>query len=166
IPFAFDSVLAFGSAAVALPGVLLHSPAESLSHWRAAPAPHPAIASIHSFSYPALSGPLTTIALLFVVLVGCAYAAWALRRVRGPLARGLTFLLLWFALLPYVHSFDAILLLPVLAVLVAADQRGWGDATTEATVWAFAIIPFAYFVGWHVFFFNGFTAIPVALLLL
>ena len=95
-----------------------------------------------------------------------AYAAWALGRVRSPLARGLTVLLLWFALLPYVHSFDAILLLPLLAVLVAADQRGWGDATTEATVWAFAIIPFAYFVGWHVFFFNGFTAIPVALLLL
>jgi hypothetical protein len=65
-----------------------------------------------------------------------------------------------------VHSFDAILLLPVLAVLLAADQRGWRDATTEAAVWAFAIVPFAYFVGWHIGFFNGFTAIPVALLLL
>ena len=82
------------------------------------------------------------------------------------LGSGLTVLLLWFALLPYVHSFDAIVLLPLLAVLVAADQRGWGDATTEATVWAFAIIPFAYFVGWHVLFFNGFTAIAMALLLL
>ncbi len=166
ITFALGSVLAFGSAALALPGVLIHWPAEILSHWRAAQGSQPDIASIHSFYYPALSGPLKTIALLFVVLVGCAYAAWALRRVRVPLARGLTFLLLWFALLPYVHSFDAILLLPVLAVLVAADQRGWGDATTEATIWAFAIIPFAYFVGWHVFFFNGFTAIPMALLLL
>src|SRR6266513_1746954 len=166
ITFASGSVLAFGSAALALPGVLIHWPAEILSHWRAAQGSQPDIASIHSFYYPALSGPLKTIALLFVVRVGCAYAAWALGRVRGPLARGLTFLLLWFALLPYVHSFDAILLLPVLAVLVAADQRGWGDATTEATIWAFAIIPFAYFVGWHVFFFNGFTAIPMALLLL
>ncbi len=166
ITFALGSMLAFGTAALALPGVLIHWPAEILSHWRAAQGSQPDIASIHSFYYPALSGPLKTIALLFVVLVGCAYAAWALRRVRVPLARGLTFLLLWFALLPYVHSFDAILLLPVLAVLVAADQRGWGDATTEATIWAFAIIPFAYFVGWHVFFFNGFTAIPMAMLLL
>src|SRR5947208_2203324 len=166
ISFAAGSVLAFGGAALALPGVLIHWPSEILSHWRAAQGSQPDIASIHSFYYPALSGPFKTIALLFVVLAGCAYAAWALGRVRSPLARGLTVLLLWFALLPYVHSFDAILLLPLLAVLVAADQRGWGDATTEATVWAFAIIPFAYFVGWHVFFFNGFTAIPVALLLL
>jgi len=166
ITFASGSVLAFGAAALALPGVLIHWPAEILSHWRAAQGSQPDIASIHSFYYPALSGPVKTIALLFVVVAGCAYAAWALRRVRSPLGRGLTVLLLWFALLPYVHSFDAIVLLPLLAVLVAADQRGWGDATTEATVWAFAIIPFAYFVGWHVLFFNGFTAIAMALLLL
>jgi len=166
ITFAAGSVLAFGAAALALPGVLLHWPAEILSHWRAAQGSQPDIASIHSFYYPALSGPFKTIALLIVVVAGCAYAAWALRRLRSPLASGLTLLLLWFALLPYVHSFDAILLLPLLALLVAADQRGWRDATTEATVWAFAIVPFAYFVGWHVFFFNGFTAIPMALLLL
>src|SRR5437762_121945 len=166
LTFAAGSVLAFGAAALALPGVLIHWPAEILSHWRAAQGSQPDIASIHSFYYPALSGPVKTIALLFVVVAGCAYAAWALRRVRSPLGRGLTVLLLWFALLPYVHSFDAIVLLPLLAVHVAADQRGWGDATTEATVWAFAIIPFAYFVGWHVLFFNGFTAIAMALLLL
>jgi len=166
ISFAAGSVLAFGAAALALPGVLIHWPAEILSHWRAAQGPQPDIASIHSFYYPALSGPFKTGALIFVVLAGCAYAAWALRRVHAPLARGLTLLLLWFVLLPYVHSFDAILLLPLLAVLLAADQRGWGGATTEAALWAFAIVPFAYFVGWHVFFFNGFTAIPIALLLL
>jgi hypothetical protein len=68
--------------------------------------------------------------------------------------------------LPYVHSFDAILLLPVLAVLLAPDQGGWADLTTEVAVWAFAIVPFGYFVGWHLGFFNGFTAIPIALLLL
>src|SRR2546428_356544 len=166
LAIATGSVLAFGAAALALPGVLIHWPAEILSHWRAAQGPQPDIASIHSFYYPALSGPFKTGALIFVVLAGCAYAAWALRRVHAPLARGLTLLLLWFVLLPYVHSFDAILLLPPLAVLLAADQRGWGDATTEAALWAFAIVPFAYFVGWHVFFFNGFTAIPIALLLL
>jgi hypothetical protein len=113
-----------------------------------------------------MTGPIKTIALLLVVLAGGAYAAWAMRRVRVPRARGLTLLLLWFVLLPYVHSFDAILLLPVVAFLLMRDLRGWGDATTEVAVWAFATIPFAYFVGWHLGFFNGFTAIPVALLLL
>ena len=166
ISFAAGTVLAFGAAALALPGVLIHWPAEILSHWRAVQGPQPDIASIHSFYYPALMGPFKTIALVVVILAGCAYAAWALRRVRSPRARGLTLLLLWFVLLPYVHSFDAILLLPVLAFLLAPGQAGWADATTEVAVWAFAIVPFAYFVGWHVGFFNGFTAIPIALLLL
>ncbi|HET9849913.1 MAG TPA: glycosyltransferase 87 family protein [Candidatus Dormibacteraeota bacterium] len=166
ISFVGGSVLAFGAAALALPGVLIHWPAEILSHWRAAQGTQPDIASIHSFYYPALSGPLKTIALVVVMLSGCAYAAWALRRIRAPLARGLTVLLLWFVLLPYVHSFDAILLLPVLTVLLAPDLRGWEDATTEVALWAFAIVPFGYFVGWHLGFFNGFTAIPIALLLL
>jgi hypothetical protein len=166
ISFAAGSALAFGAAALALPGVLIHWPAEILTHWRAVQGPQPDIASIHSFYYPALNGPLKSIALGVVVLAGCAYAAWALRRVRAPLARGLTLLLLWFVLLPYVHSFDALLLLPVMAFLLAPDQRGWGDARTEVAVWAFAIVPFAYFVGWHLGFFNGFTAIPIALLLL
>jgi Glycosyltransferase family 87 len=166
ISFAAGSVLAFGAAALALPGVLIHWPAEILSHWRAAQGQQPDIASIHSFYYPTLSGPLKTVALLVVVLAGGAYTVWALQRVRTPLARGLTLLLMWFVLLPYVHSFDAILLLPLLAVLLAPDLRGWGDLTTEVAVWAFAIVPFGYFVGWHLGFFNGFTAIPIALLLL
>ena len=166
ISFAAGSLVAFGAAALALPGVLIHWPSEILSHWRAVQGPQPDIASIHSFYYPALSGPLKTIALLIVVLAGCAYAAWALRRVRAPLTRGLSLLLLWFVILPYVHSFDAILLLPVLAFLLAPDLRGWEAVITEVAVWAFAIVPFAYFVGWHIGFFNGFTAIPIALLLL
>jgi len=166
ISFAAGSAVAFGAAALALPGVLIHWPTEILSHWRAVQGPQPDIASIHSFYYPAVSGPVKTVALLLVLLAGGAYAGWALRRVQAPLARGLTLLLLWFVLLPYVHSFDAILLLPVLAFLLAPDQRGWGDLATEVAVWAFAIVPFAYFVGWHLGFFNGFTAIPIALLLL
>jgi len=166
ISFAAGSVLAFGAAALALPGVLIHWPTEILSHWRAVQGPQPDIASIHSFYYPGLSGPVKTIALLLVVIAGCAYAVWALRRVHQPLPRGLTLLLLWFVLLPYVHSFDAILLLPVLAFLLAADQRGWADVTTEVAVWAFAVVPFGYFVGWRLGFFNGFTAIAIAALLL
>jgi hypothetical protein len=164
--FAAGSLLAFGAAALALPGVLIHWPNEILSHWRAVQGPQPDIASIHSFYYPALSGPLKTIALGLVLLAGCAYGAWALRRVRTPWARGLMVLLLWFALLPYVHSFDAIVLLPVVAFLLTPDLSGWGDARTEVAVWTFAIVPFGYFVGWHLGFFNGFTAIPIALLLL
>jgi hypothetical protein len=73
--------------------------------------------------------------------------------------------LLWFALLPYVHSYDALLLLPVVAFLLEPDLRGWADPFTELALWSFAIIPFGYFVGLHLGFFNGFTAIPVALLL-
>lgn len=166
ISFGAGSVLAFGVAALALPGVLVHWPAEILSHWRAAQGQQPDIASIHSFYYPALAGSLKTAALFAVVIAGCAYAAWALRRIRAPLARGLTLLLLWFVLLPYVHSFDAILLLPLLAVLLESNLAGWGDAATEVALWAFTIVPFGYFLGWHLGFFNGFTAIPVALLLL
>ena len=166
ISFAAGSVVAFGAAALALPGVLRHWPNEILSHWRAVQGPQPDIASVHSFYYPALTGSFKTIALLVVLLAGCAYTLWALRRLRAPLARGLTLLLLWFALLPYVHSFDAILLLPVVAVLLGRDLDGWADPIGEAVLWAFAIVPFAYFVGLHVGFFNGFTALPVAVLLL
>jgi hypothetical protein len=54
----------------------------------------------------------------------------------------------------------------VVAFLLTRDLRGWGDATTEVALWAFATVPFAYFIGWHLGFFNGFTAIPVVLLLL
>ncbi|TME54745.1 MAG: DUF2029 domain-containing protein [Chloroflexi bacterium] len=166
ISFAAGSALAFAAAAVALPGSLIHWPNEILSHWRAVQGPQPDIASVHSLYYPALTGSVKTIALLLVLMAGCGYGLWALRRVRAPLARGLTALLLWFALLPYVHSFDAVLLLPVLAFLLAPDLRGWADPVAEIALWAFAIVPFAYFVGWHAGFFNGFTAIPVALLLL
>jgi Glycosyltransferase family 87 len=166
ISFAAGSVVAFGAAALALPGVLKHWPNEILSHWRAVQGPQPDIASLHSFYYPALTGPFKTIALVLVVLAGCGYALWALQRVRAPLARGLTLLLLWFALLPYVHSFDAIVLLPVLGFLLEPDLLGWADPVAEVALWAFAIVPFAYFVGWHLGFFTGFTAIPVALLLL
>jgi len=166
ISFGGGSILAFGVAALALPGVLFHWPAEILSHWRAAQGTQPDIASIHSFYYPALTGPLKTIALSLVIVAGGAYGLWSLRRIRDPLSRGLTLLLLWFVLLPYVHSFDAILLLPLLAVLLATDLAGWGDVPTEVTVWAFAIVPFAYFLGWDVGFFNGFTAIPITLLLI
>src|SRR5256714_11975326 len=166
VSFAAGSALAFGAAALALPGSLTHWPTEILAHWRAVQGPQPDIASIHSFYYPALTGSVKTIALLVVGVAACGYALWAWHRLRAPHARGLTLLLLWFAFLPYVHSFDAIVLLPVLAVLLEKDLRGWADPVAEVALWAFAIVPFAYFVGWHVGFFTGFTAIPDVVLLL
>lgn len=164
--FAAASALAFALATLALPGVVVHWAGEILTQWRAVQGTQPDVASLHSFYYPALSGWVKTAALALVILAGCAYGAWALRRARGPFERGLSFLLLWFALLPYVHSFDAILLIPVVAFLLQPDLRGWGDPAVEVVLWVFAIVPFAYFVGLHVGFFNGFTALPVALLVL
>lgn len=166
VSFTLSSLLAFGGAALALPGVLGHWANELLSHWRAVQGPQPDIASIHSFYYPALSGPVKTIALGLVLIAAAGYSLWALRRLRSGLARGLSLLLLWFAFLPYVHSFDAILLLPVVAFLLQPDLSGWADPLTELALWSFAVIPFGYFVGLHLGFFNGFTAVPVALLLI
>ena len=164
--FGAGSLAAFALAALALPGVLGHWANELLSHWRAVQGTQPDVASIHSFYYPALTGPLKTVALILVLIAGAAYTAWAVRRRRDARVRGLTVLLLWFALLPYVHSFDAILLLPLVAVLLGADLRGWADPMTEAVLWTFAILPFGYFIGLRIGFFNGFTAVPVLLLLL
>lgn len=164
--FGGGSIVAFAVAALALPGVLGHWANELMSHWRAVQGTQPDVASIHSFYYPALTGPLKTVALLIVLTLGAAYTWWAVRRARDARARGLTVLLLWFALLPYVHSFDAILLLPLVAFLLRPDLGGWADPLTEVVLWAFAILPFGYFIGLRFGFFNGFTAVPVLLLLL
>jgi glycosyl transferase family 87 len=164
ISFLAGSLLAFAAAAVALPGVPVSWFNELWSHWRAVQGAQPDVASLHSFYYPALGGVAKTLALALVMLAGAGYGVWALRQLREPLPRALTALLLWFAFLPYVHSFDAILLLPVVAFVLGPELEGWTDPLTELTLWAFAIIPFAYFLGLRIGFFNGFTAIPVALL--
>jgi Glycosyltransferase family 87 len=164
--FAGGSLVAFGVATLMLPGVLWHWANELMSHWRAAQGIQPDVASIHSFYYPALTAPIKTVALIVVMAAGAAYTLWAIRRAPDARSRGLTLLLLWFALLPYVHSFDAILLVPVIFVLLGPDLRGWADPLTEVAIWAFAIVPFGYFIGLRIGFFNGFTAVPVLLLLL
>jgi len=164
--FSGGSAVALGVAALALPGVLGHWANELMSHWRAAQGIQPDVASIHSFYYPALTGPLKTVALIIVLAAGAAYTVWAIRRETDARRRGLTLLLLWFALLPYVHSYDAILLLPLVACLLRPDLSGWADPLTEVVVWGFAILPFGYFIGLRFGFFNGFTAVPVLLLLL
>ena len=164
--FGGGSLVAFGVATLTLPGVLGHWANELMSHWRAAQGIQPDVASIHSFYYPALTAPIKTVALIVVMAAGAAYTLWAIRRTPDARSRGLTLLLLWFALLPYVHSFDAILLVPVVFALLGRDLRGWADPLTEVAIWAFAIVPFGYFIGLRIGFFNGFTAVPVLLLLL
>jgi glycosyl transferase family 87 len=164
--FFAGSLLGFAAAALALPGFPVTWFNELWSHWRAVQGAQPDVASLHSFYYPALGGLAKTLALGAAMLAGAAYGIWALRRVRDPLPRALTALLLWFAFLPYVHSFDAILLLPVVAFLLGAELEGWSNPLTEVALWAFAIVPFAYFLGLRIGFFNGFTAIPLLLLVL
>jgi len=164
LSFGGFSVLGMVLASLAIPGVLVHWVNEVLTQWRTLQGPQPDVASLHSFYYPALSGWLKTIALAIVLLGGLVYMIWALRRTRTRYRQALTLLLLWFALLPYVHSFDAILLLPVVAYLIEPDLSGWTHPAAEIALWAFAIVPFGYFIGLHLGYFNGFTAVPIALL--
>jgi len=51
-------------------------------------------------------------------------------------------------------------------VLLGPRLEGWADPLVEITIWAFLILPLCYFLGLRFGYFNGFTAIPVALLLL
>src|SRR5256885_15042665 len=78
LTFAAGSVLAFGAAALALPGVLIHWPAEILSHWRAAQGSQPDIRPVPSIYYPALRGPPQTHAPLLGGFGGVAHAPRAL----------------------------------------------------------------------------------------
>jgi hypothetical protein len=76
---------------------------------------------------------------------------------------GMTLLVIWLCAVPFVHSFDAILLLPVVAILVEPTLRGLDDPWVELAIWAFALCPLLYFTGLHLGPLNGFGAIPVAL---
>jgi hypothetical protein len=164
--FVLGSSILTLAAALALGPTLFHWPIELLQHWRAVQGPQPDVASIHSFYYPALTGGIKTAALGLVILAVAAYGVWALRRAPDARTRGLTILLLWIAALPYVHSFDTILLIPVIVALIGPRLEGFEDPVVELTIWTFLLIPLAYFVGLHIGFFNGFSAIAVAVLLI
>ena len=131
--------------------------------WQAVQGPQPDISSLESFFFPGLSGPGRTVALALALALAAAYGWWAVRRAHGD-NRGLSLLLLWLAALPFVQSYDLVLLTPVVLTLLRPDGSGWRDHLLEATVWAFALFPFLYFLGARIGFFNGFTAIPVAML--
>jgi hypothetical protein len=76
----------------------------------------------------------------------------------------MTLLLLTLLAAPYAHSYDTLLLVPVILALLRPVQAGWADPAVEIACWAFAIFPLFYFAGFHLGYFNGFTAIPVTLL--
>ena len=163
--FALGTAVAFGAALLAMGSAFFEWPMQVPRMWAAVQGPQPDIASIESFFYPGLSGWPKTAALVAVLIAACVYGGWLLRRSTDPRTRALSVLLLWMSALPFVQSYDMILLLPVVAVLLGRDLRGWSLPLVETTIWAFAVLPFAYFLGLRIGFFNGFTAIPVALLL-
>jgi hypothetical protein len=162
--FAVGSAVAFGVATIWLGSAFFEWPLQVPRMWAAVQGPQPDIASIESFYYPGLSGLAKTLSLVVSLIAAVLYAVWAMRRAAGPLQRGLTLLLVWMCALPFVQSYDMILLLPVLAVLLGPELSGWKTRLVELTVWAFMIFPLLYFVGLRIGFFNGFTAIPVTLL--
>jgi hypothetical protein len=164
--FLAASALAFAAAALALGGAFVDWPLQIPKMWQAVQGIQPDIASVESFYYPGLSGLAKTLALAVSLAAAAGYAVWALRRASDPLTRGLSLLLIWLAFMPFVQSYDMVLLLPVVAALLGRDLQGWADLLVEVTVWAFITLPLCYFLGFRLGYFNGFTAIPVTLLLL
>jgi len=164
--FLAGSALAFGAAALVLGGGFFDWPLQIPRMWQAVQGLQPDMASIESFAYPGLHGWPKTVALLLTVLAAAAYLLWAIRRTTDQRVRGLTFLLIWLAALPFVQSYDMILLVPMVAVLLGSELDGWRDPLVEATVWAFVTLPLCYFLGFRLGYFNGFTAIPMSLLLI
>lgn len=160
--FASGTLAAFALAGVFIGAGVVDWPRGIVQVWHSVQGPQPDIASLHSFYYPLLGGWVKTAALLLVSTAIGAYGVWALRRSPAGRLRGMTFLVVWLCGLPYAHSFDAILLLPVLAILVGPTFRGLQDPWVELAVWAFALCPLLYFTGAHIGPLNGFGAIPVA----
>src|SRR5207237_3964022 len=164
--FLAASAVAFGAATVVLHAGFVEWPLQIPRMWQAVQGIQPDIASIESFFYPGLHGWPKLAALLLTMAAATGYAGWALRRASDPQTRGLTLLLVWLAALPFVQSYDMILLLPLVAVLLGPRLEGWADPLVEVTIWAFLIFPPCYFLWLRLGYFNGFTAIPVTLLLL
>lgn len=161
--FGAGSAALFAIAALVLQGALFGWPRVVLGQWSGA-LQQADLASVNALYYPALHGGLRQ-AMLAIVLLGAGlYAAWSLRQAQPQLARAITVLLLSLLAAPYAHSYDTLLLLPVVLVLLGTRQQGWSHPAVEAALWAFAILPVFYFAGFHLGYFNGFCAIPVALL--
>lgn len=164
--FCLGTVAAFSGALALMGSAFFQWPAQVPRMWAAVQGPQPDIASLESFYYPGLSGGVRTVALVATLAIAATYGVWLVRRAPDSRARALGVLLIWMAFLPFVQGYDMILLLPVLAVLLGPTLAGWTEPVVEASVWAFLLFPLGFFLGLRIGFFNGFTAVPVAFLVL
>jgi hypothetical protein len=164
--FVVASAGAFGLMAAVMGLHFLEWPLQVPRMWQAVQGLQPDIASVESFFYPGLSGWVKTVALLVTLLAAVAYGVWAIRRAPDARTRGLTLLIIWLFALPFVQSYDLVLLLPAIALLLGPRLEGWEDPLVELTVWGFAVIPLLYFLGARLGYFNGFTVIPFSLLVI
>jgi Glycosyltransferase family 87 len=164
--FVAASAGAFGLMAAIMGLRFLEWPLQVPRMWQAVQGLQPDIASVESFFYPGLHGWVKTAALLVTLLVAVVYGVWAIRRAADAHTRGLTLLIIWLFALPFVQSYDLVLLLPAMAVLLGPRLDGWEDPLVELTVWGFAVIPLLYFLGARLGYFNGFTVIPFSLLVI
>jgi glycosyl transferase family 87 len=162
--FVVGSAGAFGLAAAVMGLHFLEWPLQVPRMWQAVQGLQPDIASVESFFYPGLSGWVKTAALVVTLLAAVGYGVWAIRRAPDAHTRGLTLLIIWLFALPFVQSYDLILLLPAIGLLLGPRLTGWDDGLVELTIWGFATIPLVYFLGARLGYFNGFTAIPFSLL--
>ena len=164
--FLVASAGAFGVMAAVMGLRFLEWPLQVPRMWQAVQGLQPDIASVESFFYPGLTGWVKTAALLITLLAAVAYGVWAIRRASDAHTRGLTLLIIWLFALPFVQSYDLVLLLPTIALLLGPRLEGWEDPVVELTVWGFAVIPLLYFLGARLGYFNGFTVIPFSLLVI
>lgn len=162
--FVVASAGMFGLAVTVMGSAFVEWPLQVPRMWQAVQGLQPDIASVESFFYPGLHGWPKTAALVLTLLAVLGYGAWAIRRAPDARTRGLTLLLLWLFALPFVQTYDLILLLPAVAVLLGPQLEGWDDPMIELTVWALAIVPLGYSLGFRLGYFNGFSAIPLTLL--
>ena len=164
--FLMVSVAALAVAVAVLRAGIFEWPA-SLVHFWTTVRVHPwDVASLQAFTYTALPPSLAPLGIGLLALALTTYTWRLWYRCRDARERGLTLLILWFCLLPYVHSYDAVLLLPVMLLLLGPWDRAAVDPWAEAALWAGLTLPLFFFAGFHLGAFNGFTAVPVTLLLL
>jgi hypothetical protein len=164
--FVVASAAAFGLMGTVMGLHFLEWPLQVPRMWQAVQGLQPDMASVESFFYPGLGGWVKTAALVVTLAAAAGYGVWAIRRAPDAHTRGLTLLILWLFALPFVQSYDLILLLPAIALLLGPRLAGWEDPLVELTVWGFAVIPLLYFLGARLGYFNGFTVIPFSLLVI
>jgi hypothetical protein len=164
--FIVASAALFGVAFTVLGTGFFEWPLQVPRMWQAVQGLQPDMASVESFFYPGLGGWIKTAALAVTLLAAVAYGSWAIRRAPDAHSRGLTVLILWLFALPFVQSYDLILLLPTVTLLLGPRLEGWDDLTVELTIWGFAVIPLLYFLGARFGYFNGFTVIPFSVLVI